>query len=418
MSSNNKVNSIVQSCRVILKMAPPGSLPKSDILYYQMLSKYYTKLLKAKENGNFVAAHTVFFPAEILYAMDIVPMHTEMTTWLVALFLGEQAELLSAGAELGLAAEICSPHRGLAGAFLRGYLPRPDVMLWSNLICDNTAKSGELVMKLNNCPGYFIDHPFQHSQTEVSYLVNELKGMIKFLEEHSGHKMNWDKLAETEARSNQQLALTREINELRKLVPSPFPTQGFLKLLSADYLFPGQPEAIEYLTQLRDELKNTASENKPAGTSEKYRLMTLFIPPIYLMSYLDKLYQEYGAVSVVEPMFNSWAEAEFDPSQPLISIAEKSYLIPESRVMYGPLTDDVVKYVVGSAVEYKVNGALFWAFLGCRHACATIKIFKDALNAADIPMLAVDCDIVDPTINPREEIGDKLGQYFELLEGL
>ena len=112
MTTDNKLNSIVQSCRVILKMAPSGPLKKSDTLYYQMLSKYYTKLLKARENGNFIAAHTVFFPAEILYAMDIVPMHTEMTTWLMALFLGEQSELLAAGAELGLATEICSPHRG------------------------------------------------------------------------------------------------------------------------------------------------------------------------------------------------------------------------------------------------------------------------------------------------------------------
>ena len=117
-------------------------------------------------------------------------------------------------------------------------------------------------------------------------------------------------------------------------------------------------------------------------------------------------------------MFKRWAEAEFDPSQPLKSVAEKSYLIPESRIMYGPLNDDVIKYVVDSARDYKVQGAVFWAFLGCRHACATIKIFKDALNEADIPMLAVDCDIVDPTINPHEEIGDKLERFFELLEGL
>lgn len=59
----------------------------------------------------------------------------------MALFLAEQSELLSAGADLGLVPEICSPHRGLAGAFALGALPRPDVMLWSNLICDNTAKS-------------------------------------------------------------------------------------------------------------------------------------------------------------------------------------------------------------------------------------------------------------------------------------
>jgi len=418
VTTNNKLSSIVQSCRVIRKMSQPGPYQKSDELYYQNLSTYYTRLLKARENGGFIAAHTVFFPAEILYAMDIVPMHTEMTTWLMALFLGEQAELLSAGAEVGLAAEICSPHRGLAGAFTRGYLPHPDVMLWSNLICDNTAKSGELVMKLCNCPGFFLDHPFQHNNEEVSYLVNELKSMVRFLEEKSGHKMNWDKLSEIVARTNQQLALTNEINELRKLVPSPFAAQGFLKLLLADYLFPGQPEAIAYLQQLRDELKDIVREKNLNPSLEKHRLMTLFIPPIYMTSYLDRLYLKYGAVSVVEPMFTKWTKAEFNPSQALKSVAEKSYVIPESHVMYGPLNENVIKYVVDSARDYQVQGAVFWAFLGCRHACATIKIFKDALNEAGIPMLAVDCDIVDPTVNPEEEIGEKLERFFELLDEL
>jgi len=399
-------------------MAQPGPLMKSDALYYQMLSRYYSKIVEAPQNNGFIAAHTVFFPSEILYAMDIVPMHTEMTTWLMALFLGEQSELLTAGAELRLATEICSPHRGLAGAFLRGYLPRPDVMLWSNLICDNTAKSGELVMKLNNCPGYFLDHPFQDSQPEVSYLVGELEGMVRFLEEQSGGKMDWDRLSETIARTNRQLAITREILEMRKMVPSPFPNQAFLKLVTADYLFPGQPEAVEYLSALRDDLKNAIQEGKSAASQEKHRLMTLFVPPIYLMSYLDKVYDRHGAVSVVEPMFNSWAEAEFDPSQPLLGVARKSFLIPESYVMYGPLTDKVLKDVADSAEEYKVDGALFWAFIGCRHACATLKTFKDVLNEVGIPMLGIDCDIVDPTVNPREEIGEKLDGFFEMLEGL
>ena len=34
----------------------------------------------------------------------------------------------------------------------------------------------------------------------------------------------------------------------------------------------------------------------------------------------------------------------------------------------------------------------------------------------DVPVLTVDCDIVDPTINSEEEIGEKLEQFFELLE--
>jgi len=398
-----------------MNQANPEAL-RSENLYYQMLANYYTRLLNAREEGKFVAAHTVFFPSEILYAMDIVPMHTETTTWMMALFLGEQAEILSAGAELGLVPEICSPHRGLAGAFALGALPRPDVMLWSNLICDNTAKSGELIMELNDCPGFFLDHPFQRSEAEEKYLIGELEDMVHFLEEKSGRRMDWDKLSEIVARMDRQIELFREINELRKSVPSPFGIRGYLQLLTVDYLCPGQPEAVEYLETLRQELAEMVREGKGAVSTERFRLMTLFVPPMYLIGSLDKLEQEYGAVSVVEPLFTRWAEGRLDPSQPLESVVKKSALIPERRSMYGPLGEPALQDIIDCAEQYKVDGAVYWAFMGCRHTCATIRLFKEILNEIDVPMLTVDCDIVDPTINSEEEIRGKLEQFFEMLE--
>jgi benzoyl-CoA reductase/2-hydroxyglutaryl-CoA dehydratase subunit BcrC/BadD/HgdB len=358
----------------------------------------------------------VFFPSEILYAMDIVPMHTEMTTWMMALFLGEQAEILSAGAELGLVPEICSPHRGLAGAFALGALPRPDVMLWSNLICDNTAKSGELIMEINKCPGFYLDHPFQRSEAEDKYLIGELEDMIHFLEEKSGQRMDWDKLSEIVEKMDYQMELFREIGELRKAVPSPFPNRGFLQLLTTDYLCPGQPEAIAYLELLRDELAAMVREKKGAVSPERFRLMTLFVPPMYLMGFLEKIGQEYGMVSVVEPLFTRWAEGRLDPSKPLESVARKVAMIPERRSMYGPLGQEALQDLIDCAEQYKVDGAVYWAFMGCRHTCATIKLFKDLLNGVDVPVLTIDCDIVDPTINSEDEIREKLEQFFELLE--
>lgn len=413
----NKINSLVRTCRLLARMnRGRPETRQSETMYYQMLADYYTRILDAQEEGKFVATHTVFFPTEILYAMGIVPMHTEMTTWLTALFLSEQAELLEAGAELGLVPEICSPHRGVAGIFSLGMLPRPDVVLWSNLICDNTAKCGELLMELADCPGFFLDNPFQDSDLEINYLVGELKDMIDFLEEKSGHKMDWDKLSEIVDRMDKQIELFREICELRKAIPSPLPTQSFLELLSIDYMFPGQPEAIEHLEVLRRELSDMIAEGRGAVNPERFRLMTLFVPPVYLMGFLGRFFQEQGAVSVVEPLFTRWAEGRLDPNKPLESVARKSYLIPERGSMYGPLGPRAIQDVVDCAEQYKVDGAVYWAFMGCRHTCATVKVFKDALNEIDVPVLTVDCDLVDPTINTKEEIGEKLGQFFELLE--
>ena len=83
-AEKNRIKTIVRACRLIARMSR-GDAFESQILYYQMLANYYDRLLKAQEEDNFVAAHTIFFPVEILYAMDIVPMHTEITAWMAAL---------------------------------------------------------------------------------------------------------------------------------------------------------------------------------------------------------------------------------------------------------------------------------------------------------------------------------------------
>lgn len=412
----NKIDAIQRACRLMGRMSKAKAEPRqSEQMYYKMLESYYNRILKAPERGDFVAAHTVFFPSEVLYAMDVVPMHTETTSWMTALFLGEYADLLSAGAELGLASEICSPHRGLAGAFAIGALPKPDAILWSNMVCDNTAKSGEMLMKVTGAPGFFLDHPFKQSEAELDYLEEELRDMVSFLEQHSGRKMDWNRLSEAVARMDEQLDLLRKINELRKAVPSPFSPQGFLELLTVDYLFAGHPEATEYLQTLHSEMQTAVAAGKGAVAKERFRLMTLFLPPMYLIGFLEKISHEFGAVSVTEPFFCSWGEGKLDPEKPLRSVARKSYMLPEMR-MYGPLDDRALKEIAACATDYKVDGAIYYADIGCRHTCATIKLFKDILDDLDVPVLTLDCDVVDPSVTSQEEIREKLERFFELLE--
>lgn len=416
-AERDKLKSIIRGARRFARLSAEATPDRrSDALYYRMLETYYERIMRAHEEGKLIVAHTVFFPEEVIYAMDLVPMHTEATTWMITLFTGESAGVVSAGAELGLASEICTPHRGLAGAMATGVIPRPDAILWSNLVCDNTAKSGELLVKLTGAPGFFIDHPFKETPEELAYLAEEIAEMVRFLEELSGKKMDWDRFSEIVARMDRQLDLIREINELRKAVPTPFSPQGFMQLLTADYLFPGQPEAIEYLEALRDELKAMVETGRGAVPDERFRLMSFFLPPMYLTGFFEKISREYGAVSVTEPFFTFWGEGKLDPSKPLESVARKSYMIPEMR-MYGPLDDRALDSITACARDYRVDGAIYYADVGCRHACATIKLFKDRLATMGIPMLTLDCDVVDPRVTSEDEVREKLEQFFELIEG-
>ena len=391
-------------------------VPRSHSLYYQMLADYYTRVQKAQEEGDFVAAHTIFFPVEVLYAMDIVPLHTELTAWMTALFTGTPSDLLATSAEVGLAAEICSPYRVLTGALVKGVLPRPNTVLWTNLICDNAGKGGDIVMSLTGCSGFFVDCPFQKSDRENSYLKRELQDMITFLEKQSGHPMDWDKLGEKIAETEKQIELYREINGLRRTVPSPFPPQDFLKLFTVDCLLAGQPEVTQYLEQVRRELREKIDRQKGKPSPERFRIMNIMMPPVMRLELIENISAEFSAVSVTDPFFCEWGEGHLDPKKPLDSVIQKIALHPVMG-MYGPLDEKVIlERVISCVSEYKVDGAIYYAHIGCRQSASLIKLIKDRLNNAGIPVLILDSDIIDTTITPEEELQKKLRQFYELLE--
>lgn len=414
--TSNRINTIIRACKLINRMNKSDpEIPKSHALYLQMLADYYTRLLKAKEENGFIAAHTIFFPVEILYAMNITPMHTELTAWMTALFAGSCEDLLALSSEIGLAPEICSPYRVLAGALSAGALPRPDVALWTNLICDNAGKGGDIIMHTTGCSGFFIDCPFHKTHIENDYLRQELADMIVFLENRSGHKMDWGNLSENIARIKRQIELFREINELRKNIPSPFPPQDFLKLFTVDCLLAGQPEATEYLETVRRELIEKIDRLKGGVSRERFRVMNVGMPPVLLLGTIERLSREYGAVSVSDPFFCQWGDGLLDPQNQLESIITKINLNPVMS-MYGPLDGRVLKLIVESALQYQVDGAIYYAHIGCRQSAALIKLIKDKLNEIGIPVLILDSDIIDITITPEAELQKKLRQFFELLE--
>jgi benzoyl-CoA reductase/2-hydroxyglutaryl-CoA dehydratase subunit BcrC/BadD/HgdB len=130
---------------------------------------------------------------------------------------------------------------------------------------------------------------------------------------------------------------------------------------------------------------------------------------------IEKVFAEHGVSSAVEPYFGCWREGRLDPSKPLESLARKSFMNPLMR-MYGPLDEAALQYFVDVAKDYRVDGAINYAHVGCRQTCATLKLLKDRLSVLDVPVLNVDCDILDPTITTEEEVRARLEQFFELLE--
>ena len=186
-------------------------------------------------------------------------------------------------------------------------------------------------------------------------------------------------------------------------------------MFTIDSLVSGQSEANEYLEAVCLEMAETIRKGKEDSSPERFRVMNIGMVPILQMAVIDRISLKYGVVSVADPIFCTWPEGRLDPRKPLESILKKLSMNPV-MVMYGPLDERLIKTVVDCATQNKVDGAIYYAHVACRQSAALIKLLKDSLNEIDVPVLIVDCDMLDTTVTPEDEMCKKLEQFFELLE--
>jgi benzoyl-CoA reductase/2-hydroxyglutaryl-CoA dehydratase subunit BcrC/BadD/HgdB len=412
-----KIAETVESLESRYQHRKAHPIEKSDEMWYELLAKYFRKVMTAKEEGKSIIGHTVLIPTEIFYAMDIVPMHLENTAALISNVLGKFDESFSTAKAFGLTPEVCSGHRLLAANVVQGWLPRPDAIVWSNQVCDNTAKSGDVIMEAYESPGFFMDRPYNYTPRSVKYFARVLEDLIHFLEEQTHKKMDWDRLSEAVEHSRRIVELYSEMAKLRKAIPAPMRNRRFAHLLQIEWYWGGTTEAIDFFECVRDEIKTRVEQKKGFAPEERYRLLTLFLPPMSMWKLLDWMEKEEGAVSVMEPFCFHWGEMEIDPKKPLESLARKNFQRVICRQMHGPADEGIVQDSVTDAIAYKADGAVYWAHIGCRQACACIRMVKDALMAkAGIPTLVLDNDALDPTFTTEDELKDKLEGFFEMLE--
>ena len=225
--------------------------------------------------------------------------------------------------------------------------------------------------------------------------------------------MDWHRLSDIMENTRRSTEVFREIGELRKAVPSPMQNQHMIEMTLAQLLMSGSPELVTFYEAIRDEVKEVVEQGKGIVPQENFRLLTIFFHPAHAWKLLDAMQNEHGATIVAEPHLSPWAEGEIDPSEPLESLARKAFALYET----GPLGGYYLDRFVRQAIDYKADGALYWAHIGCRQTCACIRIIKDALmERAGIPTLILDNDLADPTYVSGEQMKSKLEEFFELLE--
>lgn len=338
----------------------------------------------------------LFFPPEILNAMGVRMMTLETYAALFARNRRKVNECLDQAAYKGFSAETCSFLRILEGM----ELPRPVFAASTSQPCQQGERIFQDLVRSSGLPeeNFFSLHtPISNEENSVEHMASDLERAVARMEKAVGRKMDAGELARACDLSNEARSTAIKSNLLR--LTSPPLIRGGVAVYFANMFSQlwGRPEMVE-LQELfhQDLLERREKIGDTVKVEDTHRLVWLHLPPFYDSKLLDHIEITCNAPIIFEEVnFVDWEP--LDPSDPYRSLARKllttGFLDSKQRV----------KHLRDHSPLVGVNGCVLYnhMFGRCSMAdTAFVKYLREELRKVGVPVLVLDGDCIDPTIDP------------------
>ena len=352
----------------------------------------------------------LFFPTEILNAMDCRIRTLETYAALFGRKADKVKEALGRAAQKGFDGQTCSFLRMLEGMELE----EPDYVVSTMQPCQQAERVFADLVREHNIPDrlYSLQTPINgHSRNAVEMMADGLAESVSLMEKAFGRKLDPARLEEACLLSNEAAALAKKCAHLR--FTSPPLVRGSEAIYNAVVFSQlwGTQDLVDIQQAYYEELlakKEWAEKRYALG--DTHRLLWLHLPPFYDSKHLDFVEKTCNAPIVFEETnFVAWEP--LDPKDPYRSLAKKllqsGFLDPSLRVEY-------VKKAIPAG---QFNGVILYThgFGRCSLADrAFSKQLRETLDAVGVPLLALEGDCMDASIDPCSTV-TKIASFVEAL---
>ncbi len=318
-----------------------------------------------------------------------------------------------------------------------GGLPKPDFMLATGgIICDPRHKWFQALQQyLPDVPVYQINIPYPLFQRDVDhhselgyyvkYITNELRGLIAFLEQRLGKKMDYDALAARVDLVDRTWNVCWETYEMRRAAPTPMGTgDAFNTMVPLNFML-GTQAAYDFYVDLRDELKERLANGISAVPQEKYRLLWGGgLAAWFALGDFD-YFASHGAAFPAEVSYRLAEHIdhlELPPtSDPVERIAWRwvkfnTYWYDKARARPGsqPEVEKLIRFIE----DYRIDGVVMHEAFSCRtwHAGLIWQLNHLKKIYRDIPSLILESDMVDIGSYNEAETRDRIDAFIEMVD--
>jgi benzoyl-CoA reductase/2-hydroxyglutaryl-CoA dehydratase subunit BcrC/BadD/HgdB len=222
------------------------------------------------------------------------------------------------------------------------------------------------------------------------------------LEQRTGKKMDYDRLAEVLRRENDSFALYREFLTLQKTKNYPTTMTLSMFMLLATHLCIGTPEIYDFFKQMRSEIETYPD-------FDGIRLLWVHLFPFYQQTLKDYFnYSSRYLLQTTEMHFDYTKPLE--PDKPLQSLARKMICN-----VYNQPYEKKVDLVEHLAHEYNSDGVINFCHWGCKQSSGGVMLLRERMQKAGIPLLVLDGDAMDRRNSSDGQIKTRLEAFLEIL---
>jgi len=390
-----------------------------DLLYSKMTGQDQEWLFCDPEH---TVLYNILVPNEILKAMHVQNYMLESpANTLSMLDQNDIHQYFDKVYSLGLPQDTCTYASLSPGIVLSGEMEvakRCPCLIASNRACEGASASwAPVVEALGDIPTYRMDVPenFSTDPSVMDDFIDDIKGMIDFVHEHTGAEMDWDELRHICENQNEVTRIQMELWELNR---GPEPPAANDLTWQPDMIWyninPGTDVAVEGYRKLLKLAKVAHEKGECSVKNMKYRAL-LWNPPTFMYANFWNWLERCWGIGICMDMETYHEPVLIDTRTPegmLHGIATQWCYAPMARHNRGT-AQNTINGLSELARIYRPNMILDLNHMACRASVGLTGALKEWSRDHNVPVCFADYDMFDNRVVSRQQIRDQINRFMQ-----
>ncbi|MFP3090341.1 2-hydroxyacyl-CoA dehydratase family protein [Treponema sp. TIM-1] len=317
----------------------------------------------------------------------------------------------------GLPSETCPVPTSEAGAAVIDAYPHCGAcFISSSMPCDGSAMASSYQSRRFNLPTYHLTFPVRYDDEDtVEAAAEDIKGCIKFIEENTGEKFDWDAYFTVIRRFNEETKLEMERWEINR---TPYPQiTGATLSLWREFMYQIEGGLHPWLEKVYRDcnkimLKSYEQKKKPSSSS-RYRALVWNCPAHYYANFSSWAENCWGINVLADmeilnftKMLNT--EDQEEAIRDLGRLYERMVMRKHTNGGYAHVLDELWRMVDA----FKVDMIFLYQHVACKTLSGLQGLFDDQARERGIPLIWIEHDLMDPRTVSRREMRNKVNNFM------